>query len=245
MYREDPFSGRKEKINDTPRNIYLNHIMYNFKLVQLIEHSKKKKINIIQIIKEKEKIDNEYNQELKPVLNGINKSETKPEINQSNLEETKEHTQIEVTIKKVTEFDSILEKIDKEFDFDKIKNEKNLEDYLWMFLKTEFKNKIVERQYKTERGIIDIVIDNKFAIELKIIENNKTLENLEGQVSKYLKVFGKNNLALVLLKTSKVDDNKLDEHIKEYEEKGAKVILLDRGTINRRKKKSITYIIKK
>ena len=228
MYEEDFLSGKRYKRRETPRNIYLEHIIYNVYLEQLIEFARRRRLNIHELLKEKREFDDKQNKEIS----------IKPK---NAMEDNDEFTQIEITKKKVNELDVILEKIEEKFDFSRIRDENELEGLIEQFLKLKFEDRKIERQYRTQKGNIDIVIDDKYGIELKIVENNKVIENLVGQIMKYVKVFGKNKIAVVILKTPKINIDVLDEYIEHYKEAGAKVLVLDKGTLRRRKSNVKTY----
>ena len=115
-----------------------------------------------------------------------------------------------------------------------------------MFLKITYKEKKnIERQFKTGNGTIDLVIDNKYGIEIKIAENNKVIENLVGQVLKYVKFFGENKVAVVILKTPKTNSEVLDENIEHYKSLGSKVLVLEthKGTLKRKNSSVKRFVI--
>ena len=226
MYYKDPFSGKRTKKRDTPKTVYLRHVIKNVDLDKLIEFFRKRRVNVSEILSEKSKIDEEF---------------SKPSKYEANGKESDEFTQIEITKKKVNDLDLILEKIDKEFDFDRIRDENELEGLIAQFLKICFKDKKIDRQYKTDKGTFDIVIDGKYGVEIKIAENSKIIENLIGQLIKYVKFFGKNKVAVIVLKTPKTNINVLEEYAEYYENTGAKVLILDKGTLKRRKSNVKTF----
>ena len=121
MYDKDPFSGKRTKKRDTPKTVYLRHVIKNVDLDKLIEFFRKRRVNVSEVLSEKSKIDEEF---------------SKPSKYEANGKESDE-----LTKKKVNDLDLILEKIDKEFDFDKIRDENELEGLIAQFLKICFKNK--------------------------------------------------------------------------------------------------------
>lgn len=237
MYEEDAFSGKRYKKKGTERSIYYDHVMYHVYLYQLIEFAKKRRMKIQEIIEEKNKFDKKYDSEVKESKEKKNKLPASEE----NENEDDEVTQIEITKKKVNTLDLVLEKIEEKFDFDRIRDENELEGLVMQFLNLVFDDKKIERQYKTPNGNIDIVIDDKYGIELKIAENNKIIENLESQVLKYVRHFGKNRIAVIILKTPKTNVEKLEEYVEHYQTAGAKVLILDKGTLRRRKNNVKTF----
>ena len=233
MYEEDILTGEKYKKKGTERSIYHDHIIGSVYLSQLIGYARKRRKKIQKIIEEKNKFDEKYELESDKLLN--NKNDSKDEF-----------TQIEIKKKKVNDLDLILEKIENKFNFTKIRDENELEGLVTQFLELTFDGKKkIERQYKTPNGNIDIVVNDKYGIELKIAENNKIIENLEAQILKYVRHFGNKKVAVIILKTPKTNVEKLYEYVEHYKDAGAKVLILDKGTVKRRKyNKSFTVKLK-
>ena len=89
-----------------------------------------------------------------------------------------------------TELHTILDAIEEEFDPEKIMDEKELQGQIAVFLKTRFKGKEVEREVlmeegSRERNYVDIVIDNAYALEVKLPTTRTQLRNLKGQLEEY------------------------------------------------------------
>ena len=89
-----------------------------------------------------------------------------------------------------TELHTILDAIEEEFDPEKIMDEKELQGQIAVFLKTRFKGKEVEREVlmeegSRERNYVDIVIDNVYALEVKLPTTRTQLRNLKGQLEEY------------------------------------------------------------
>ena len=89
-----------------------------------------------------------------------------------------------------TELHTILDAIEEDFDPEAIMDEKELQGQIIVFLKTRFKGKEVEREIPMQEGsgeknFIDIVIDNVYALEVKLPTTRTQLRNLKGQLEEY------------------------------------------------------------
>ena len=89
-----------------------------------------------------------------------------------------------------TELHTILDAIEEDFDPEAIMDEKELQVQIIVFLKTRFKGKEVEREVPMQEGsgeknFIDIVIDNVYALEVKLPTTRTQLRNLKGQLEEY------------------------------------------------------------
>jgi hypothetical protein len=87
----------------------------------------------------------------------------------------------------------------------------------------------------SRKGKIDIVIDDKYAIELKIANSISNLRNLIGQIHDYLKVY--NDLAVIILDVGDLSRSDINDYVDDYQELGTKVIVLA-GVLKRRKRRS-------
>ena len=123
------------------------------------------------------------------------------------------------------EFEHIINSIQKEFIPEKFIDEKELQAQLAIFLKTKFPDMKIEREIITKRGDkLDIVVDDKYVVEVKIPENRTHLRNLSAQIEEYIEQYP--NLCVVIADTSKMplnDDVKIEanltQNIKEYADK--------------------------
>ena len=89
-----------------------------------------------------------------------------------------------------TELHTILDAIEEDFDPEAIMDEKELQGQIVVFLKTRFKGKEVAREIPMQEGsgeknFIDIVIDNVYALEVKLPTTRTQLRNLKGQLEEY------------------------------------------------------------
>jgi len=122
------------------------------------------------------------------------------------------------------EFENIIQSIRTYFQPEDITDEEHLEAQMTVFLKAKFPEKKVERQVGTIRGgRPDIVVDNKYAFELKVPKQRSDLRDLTGQLEEYAEEYS--YLCAVIANTSEsgnditVVDQKIAEmsqSIKEY-----------------------------
>ena len=87
--------------------------------------------------------------------------------------------------------DSIILKLEKNFEPEKVFDEKELQNLLRSFLQQAFPNSKVERevQLKDVRDSVDLLIDKKYAIEVKIPDNRIALRNAYAQLKEYQEEF--------------------------------------------------------
>jgi len=123
----------------------------------------------------------------------------------------------------INEFQNIINTIRREFDPEKIKDEKELQSQLAVFLKAKFLNMKVEREVLTQiKDQVDIVVDGKYAFELKVPKTRSELRNLSAQLEEYIEEYPK--LCVVIADTSgrELSDGKIldiTEEINEYADK--------------------------
>ena len=133
-----------------------------------------------------------------------------------------------------SELHTILDAIEEDFDPEKIMDEKELQGQIAVFLKTRFKGKEVEREVSMqegsrERNFVDIVVDNVYALEVKLPTTRTQLRNLKGQLEEYqekypfLGVVIGDKTKLVTDSDSEFYDSEFEENlpvwIKEYTDK--------------------------
>lgn len=221
-YEENPITGEKRKRTVT-REHYINRIMNKLTLDQIKTFSDKNRIKIQDILKEEKPISEVSKQEK------VEKTQEEPEQNITTVE-----------VKRQSEFDSILESIENDFEPEDVRDENDFEKQLTQFLKIKYPDRI-RRQVETPKGKIDLVIDEKYAIELKIAEGKGKLRDLVGQAHSYKKVF--NNVAIILLDVGKMSRSEIKEYVEDYEGLGVKTLILE-GVLRRRKSKSKQINIK-
>lgn len=212
-YEENMVTGEKYKRTIT-REHFINRVIDRLTLDQIKSFCDKNRIKIYDILKEERFIPEHPKQNSED--KGIKEEE--PKI-----------TTIEV--KRQSEFDSILEDIEENFEPEDVRDENEFEKQLTIWLKNKYPER-VKRQVETPKGKIDIVIDNKYAIELKIADAKGKLRDLVGQVHSYKKVY--DNVAVILLDVSKMSHSEIKEYIDDYKNFGVKTLVLE-GVLHRRK----------
>ena len=113
------------------------------------------------------------------------------------------------------EFNSILDLIEEKFKPEKIKDEKELQGQLAVFLNAVTNTK-VEREVKTKSGDkIDILIDDNYVLELKVPSGKDSLRSLSAQIEEYMEEFPL--LAVVIADKSDLVSDKDDREF--YDDK--------------------------
>ena len=111
-----------------------------------------------------------------------------------------------------SDFESIINAIEFEFEPEKITDEEHLQAQLSIFLKAKFPNAIVEREIKTAHGDrIDVLVDGKFAFELKVPDERVKLRNLMAQLEEYKEQYS--DICAVILDNQNIN---LSDTIREY-----------------------------
>ena len=88
------------------------------------------------------------------------------------------------------EFRKIMNSIRDGFDSEKIWDEQHLEDQLIIHLRAKFENMRIERQQKAPSGgRVDILIEGKYVLELKVPRSRDDLRNLSAQLEEYKEDF--------------------------------------------------------
>jgi len=128
--------------------------------------------------------------------------------------------------KDLREFVFIMHEIEKGFEPEQIKDEKELQSQLTIFLKAKFSDKKIEREVSTTIGDkLDIVIDGKFVFELKVPRGKTDLRNLSAQLEEYHEEYP--NICAIIADISKIVDlddpdpveENLTQRISEYADK--------------------------
>lgn len=216
-YQIDILTGEKRR---RTREDYVERIMEKLTLDQIKNFCYKRKIKIEDILKEE----------------SFKSTQTIEEANSPQLVEE----QVFKKRQKLSEFDSILNSISKEFEPEDVRDESEFEKQLFQFLKIRYPER-AKRQVNTPKGKIDIVIDDRYAIELKIADNKGKLRDLVGQLYSYKKVY--DHVAVILLDVGKMGYEDIKEFIEDYEKIGVKTIIL-RGTLKRKNRREKKIIIK-
>lgn len=129
----------------------------------------------------------------------------------------------------VVDLKSIKSIIERDFQ-DAIKNRsfgneshlrEELTDFLKLILSADVK---VDNEVKTDFGILDILINGKYILELKYADNKGTLDKGIAEVKRY-KELGK-KIIMVILKVRTSNRKDIEQYTKWYREEGAEVIIL-------------------
>lgn len=121
------------------------------------------------------------------------------------------------------ELGEIIKAIRDDFQPEMVRNEEDFEKQLYQFLLGKFSDKKIERQVLVgENAKIDMRIDDKYGIELKIADNAQKLHTLVGQSIIYKKNL-KEVIAVILDPGTNIN---LDSFIKTLEELNVHVIRL-------------------
>ena len=113
------------------------------------------------------------------------------------------------------EFRSIINSIRDEFAAENILDEHSLEDQLMIHLRAKFPNKKIERQQQSpadER--VDILIEGKYVLELKVPKSKNDLMSLAQQLKEYKRSFP--YVCAVIADITREQEIKLAQHIKHY-----------------------------
>jgi len=125
------------------------------------------------------------------------------------------------------DFENIINSIKADFQPENIKDEKELQSQLTIFIKAKFPELKIEREVLAKSGDkLDIVIDNDYVLELKVPKNRTHLRNLSAQLEEYSEEYP--NLCAVIAdisdQVSITNDGteleaRLTENIKEYSDR--------------------------
>jgi len=117
------------------------------------------------------------------------------------------------------EFDRIIQTIDNEFPAEKIYDEKELQAQLTIFLKTKYPDSDVKREISNnDGGFVDILMDEKYAFELKVPRSRTELRNLRGQIEEYQEDYS--NLCVVIFENEDYDiSDDIEKYVNIYHEK--------------------------
>jgi hypothetical protein len=114
-----------------------------------------------------------------------------------------------------SEFEIIINSIKAGFEPETITNEEHLEAQLMVFLKAKFSERKIRRQVTIQgNDILDILVDDKFAFELKVPRNRSDLRNLGAQLEEYHEQYP--NLCAVIFD---IDDSNLTQDIIDYSDR--------------------------
>ena len=116
------------------------------------------------------------------------------------------------------EFRKIMNSIRDGFDSEKIWDEQHLEDQLMIHLKAKFENMSIERQQPAPSGgRVDILIEGKYVLELKVPRSRDDLRNLSAQLEEYKEDFP--YVCAVIADTQNVDEGEIKTYVDRYKSK--------------------------
>lgn len=131
------------------------------------------------------------------------------------------------------DFEAIINSIKVDFDPEAITNEEHLEAQLTVFLKAKFSERKIHRQVTIQgRDILDILVDDEYAFELKVPHARADLRNLGGQLEEYQEQYP--NICAVIYD---VVDSGLSEDIADYADKYKRNYGIDTIVLGGRKRK--------
>ena len=83
-------------------------------------------------------------------------------------------------------FEQIIESIKTQFIPQRITDEEHLQSQLTIFLQAKYPERRIIREAPTRHGDkVDILIDDRYAFEIKVPQNRTTLRNLKAQLEEY------------------------------------------------------------
>ena len=115
-----------------------------------------------------------------------------------------------------SDFENIINSIKAHFEPEKILDERDLESQLIIFLKAKYPERKIQRQVTIKGGdILDILIDDKYVLELKVPKARPDLRNLSAQLEEYKEEYP--NLCAIIFELE--EELNLYDDIMEYVDK--------------------------
>ena len=116
------------------------------------------------------------------------------------------------------EFRKIINSIRDDFEAEKIWKESHLEDQLKIHLQAKFGKMKIERQVAAPSGgQVDILIEGKYVLELKVPRSRDDLRNLSAQLEEYKEDFP--YVCAVIADTQNVDEGEIKTYVDRYKSK--------------------------
>jgi len=216
LYDEDFLTGERTRLRAKSDIVW--RLASNLSFQEVIDLAKRYKVRYADILQELE----EYRQK----LYGETKQKRSEKDILADIEETEEHridegkeAKTKISRKTPTakrtraqkqddEFITLLKWIEKNFRPPAIKGERGLQDKLLVLLSTpEIQKKLgiksIQNEVRIGRRRIDIVINGKWGIELKVIENITNLDRLPTQINAYKKALER--VAVIVVKPPNKD----------------------------------------
>jgi hypothetical protein len=215
-YYENPITGERTK-RVVDKDVYIGFIKDKVTLENIIDFASKNKIGISDLLAEWQKTENA----------SIISKDTTFQASQTAIVESSQANKTAPQEKSeatgLDEFDAILDFIQKEFRPNPVRDETELENQLVQFLRPKYGG-VVQEQVPTPYGRVDIVLFNKYALELKLATNRNNLRDMEGQLRDYKKVYP--NLAAIILRVN-VNYNDINYYVNEYAKDGIKSVVIE------------------
>ncbi len=166
------------------------------------------KKNLIKIEKTEEKIS-PAEMKTNEIREVVHEEMKKPSVVREAVKTIKQNDKFEDVCKFLKNF---------KLEHNKIRDERELEGRIFDALKNSdsFKKFNIEEQKKYDKGRLDIAIDKKIAIELKLLTKatEKPLQDLQGQLTKYANDY--KYICVVLVNKARVSDTALERWKEEY-----------------------------
>ncbi len=119
------------------------------------------------------------------------------------------------------EFQNLINSIKADFEPENIKDEKEFQAQLAVFLKAKYPDKKIKREFITKaKNELDIIVDDKYVFELKVPLTRAILRDLGAQLEEYQEEYP--NVCAVIADTSEIDESVesgLTQNIKQYSDK--------------------------
>ena len=217
-YEISPITGEKRR-RDLTRRVYVNFIESRVSLDVLKNYAEKFRITIY-----KEVENHSPNSK-----NGFNQSSTRGPLKY--ITKQSKPVQANDYLPKLeenyTRLKEILDYIKNEFDNYryKIRDERELESMIEIYLKTRYK--FTQRQYPIGSDRIDILVDGKYAIELKKATSIERLRGLVNQVEDYQKHFeNKGAVGAIIWDSGKMRASDIESKRQELIAKGSYAVII-------------------
>ena len=127
------------------------------------------------------------------------------------------------------EFQEIIDMIDAEFEPEKIDSEENFQSQIVVFLKAKFPDKKIVREITTKHGDrIDVLIEDKYALELKIPDDRTKLRNLGAQIEEYVEQYP-NLCAIIYDDQEKNLTQTIEDYVDKYKQNYGVPSIIIRG----------------
>ncbi len=235
-YDEDLLTGEREKIT-LRRDDWLSYTEKRLSIEQVEEFCRRHRIRIPESYRQQRSIESQQPQFESKFERSSIQREPLYEVPKSQESKIQSEPFVQ-PVKSDSEFEKILQIIREKFEPEESRDEKELEKQLTQILKLLLPNKI-DRQSNTAKGRVDIVIDGKYGLELKIANSSSILRALKGQVHDYKKVL--DEVAIILLDVNKLPSSEIREFVQDCTEFGVKTIIVEGQYSPKKHKDDIFY----